>query len=519
MKLTVFRNMKLSPSVHLTSVAVFGGLVVDIGKTEDLDRKYALAEQIDLESGFVLPAFIDAHTHFLQHCLKQEELDFNGISSMEACLKLVKQQALQLPAGSWIKGSGWNQNVWLPALYPSRHDLDKVAPNNPVCLDARDAHTSWVNSRALELAGITSQTVFGNDGEIIKSADGQPTGIIKEEARRLVWDVWDKPSIEDRAHILRKYQSLAFQNGLCSIHCMESIDDFEAYQFLNAKGDLDIRVTFYFPVRYLDHLISLGLKSGFGDDRLRIGGVKIFLDGTLGSRTAHMIDVYEKSDTRGMDLLDEKSLDEVVLRASEHGIACAVHAIGDMANRKALNAFQKTLMIFPNHGLRHRIEHCQLLHPSDIPRFAQLDVIASMQAIHIPEDIDTADQHWGQRARYAFPFQSLRKAGARLAFGSDVPIETCNVFQGTHAALKRSRRNDPRSWHPEECLTIREVVEAYTSGAAYAAGTEQWQGRLDVGKWADFMVVSNDLFTCSPEEIPDIRVSKMIVGGRVVYAP
>ena len=501
------------------AVAVMDDKIVAVGTTTDLCRAFANFEQIDLAGKRVLPSFTDSHTHFLSYCLKQDQLDLNGINSLEKCLSVIRKKIDQTPVGHWIKGSGWNQNLWDPVKYPSYHDLDAISPNHPVCLEARDAHTSWVNSLALKLAGINQFSTFNSTGEILKDAEGIPTGIIKEEARRLVWDVMGEETVEERVRALKTGMPLAYQNGLCGVHCMETVKDFEAYQILRAQDELKLRVNFYLPIRYLDHVIALGMKSGLGDEWIRFGGMKIFLDGTLGSQTAHMIAPFDRvvPETCGTEILDQNTVDDFVLNAAGHDIACAIHAIGDMANRKALNAFEKQEKVLPEKMLRQRIEHCQLIHPDDIGRFRKSNVIASMQAIHIPEDIDAANKYWGERARWAYPFRSLLNSGTVIALGSDVPIETCNVFQGIYAALNRSKKDSAESWFPEQAMRLQEIIHAYTMGAAFASGEEKIKGSISTGKLADMMVLSEDILTCSPDAVPEIKVKTMVIGGEIVF--
>lgn len=504
---------------HCEAVAVREDKIIAIGSTKTLLHDYAHFEQIDLHGKRVLPAFTDSHTHFLSYCLKQNQIDLNGVDSMERCLEIIQKKIESTPDGEWIKGSGWNHNLWKPVKYPTRFNLDTISPNHPVCLEARDAHTSWVNSLGLKSAGITSSTTFDSTGEILKDAHGSVTGIIKEEARNLIWNAMGEESVEERLIALKNGMKLAFQNGLSGVHCMETIKDYEVYQTMNLSEDLKLRINFYLPIRYLDHVISLGMKSGFGNKWVRFGGMKIFLDGTLGSQTAHMIAPFDhvSPDHYGTEIIGQEKVTELVLKAARQDVACAIHAIGDMANRKALNAFDHQKKVLPEKHLRQRIEHCQLIHPEDMARFGTLGVIASMQAIQIPEDIDAANKYWNDRARWAYPFRSLLNSGAMIALGSDTPIETCNVFEGIHAALRRTKRNSKESWFPEQTMKLQEIIHAYTMGAAFASGEEKIKGSISAGKLADLMVISDDIFNCSPEDIPCITVQKMIVGGEFVY--
>ncbi len=501
------------------AVAVTGDRIVSLGRSKDLRNEFQRFEIVDLSGKRVLPAFTDSHTHFISYCLKQDQIDLNGIASLDECLSIIKNKIAQTPEGRWIKGSGWNQNLWSPAEYPTRKALDELTSRHPICLEARDAHTSWVNSLALQLAGIDATVTFDSTGQIVKDAQGNPTGIIKEEARRLVWDVMGEETVEERSQALMKGMKLAHANGLCAVHCMETIKDFETYQLMHERGELKVRVNFYLPIRHLDHVRTIGLKSGFGNEWIRFGGMKIFLDGTLGSQTAHMLAPFDNSlpGNCGTEIIDQETVNEYVLTAAQQDIACAIHAIGDLANRKALNAFENQKTQRPDKNLKQRIEHCQLIHPDDLSRFAKLGVIASMQAIHIPEDIDAANRYWGSRARWAYPFRSLYDSGAVVALGSDMPIETCNVFEGIYAALRRTKRGDDKPWYPEESLTLKEIISAYTMGPAVASGEESIKGSIAQGKLADMMILSDDIFECSSSAVSTIKVKTMIIGGKVVF--
>lgn len=499
------------------AIVVSGEVIAAYGSNDDMRAAFPLASRIDLGGRTVLPAFTDSHTHFLSHCLQQTQVDLSGLTSLEACLEAIRKKVNEAPPGTWIKGKGWNQNLWSPARYPTKEQLDSITRQHPVALDARDFHSLWVNSLALEQADIRDQTIFQGAGEICKNENGQLSGIIKEDARTLVWKIMPEDTPAQRAEVLRHSQVLAYKNGLAGVHCMETMPDFEAYQSVHRDGALQLSVCFYLPVRYLDTMISAKIKSGFGDTRFRFGGMKIFMDGTLGSQTAHMLEPFEQSDNYGTEITTQEALDEYVLRAAENDIACAIHAIGDKANRKVLDAFTKSRKAFPEKKLRQRVEHAQIIHPDDIPRFAACEAIASMQAIHIPEDIDAANRYWGVRARWAYPFRSMIQSGATIALGSDVPIETCNVFEGIVAALCRTRRTSEDIWYPEERMTLEEIIYAYTVGAALASGEERIKGTLSPGKLADFMVLSQGIFSIQPEKIAETKVQSMIIGGNVVY--
>jgi predicted amidohydrolase YtcJ len=312
--------------------------------------------------------------------------------------------------------------------------------------------------------------------------------------------------------------------GLTGVHDFDRRDCFAALQTLHAAGDLHLRVLKSLPIDDLSHVIALGLRSGFGDDRLRIGGLKAFADGALGPHTAAMLAPYENDpDNRGMLLIDGEEMFERGREAVANGLSLAIHAIGDRANHEMLNAFEQ-LREFENSlgtpgKLRHRIEHVQLIHPEDSPRLAQLGVIASMQPIHATSDMKMADAYWGQRAANSYAWRTQMQHGAQLVFGSDAPVESPNPFWGLHAAITRHRSDGSPGadgWYPEQRLSIQEAIRAYSTGPAYAAEMEDRLGKLAPGYWADLLVLEEDPFTCGPAILREIRPKAVMVGGEWV---
>jgi predicted amidohydrolase YtcJ len=332
----------------------------------------------------------------------------------------------------------------------------------------------------------------------------------------------EDPALEEMMEAIRTATARAHKLGLVGVHTMEGGDAFAAFQQLEAAGELDMRVLMQIPEENLDAAIQTGLRSGFGNERLRIGAVKIFADGALGARTAHMLEPFEgEPDNTGIAVATAEHLKDVIGKASRAGIACFVHAIGDRANREVLDAVEASRRKGEGRHLRHRIEHTQLLHPRDIPRLAQLGVIASMQPIHATQDMLLANNHWGARSAGAYAFRSLLNSGAVLAFGSDSPVEDLNVMKGIHAAVTRRRADGspgPDGWYPEQRLTVAEAVHAYTAGAAYASGEETRKGTLSPGKVADLVVLSQDIFSVDPMAILETEVVATMFDGDFVYA-
>jgi predicted amidohydrolase YtcJ len=391
-----------------------------------------------------------------------------------------------------------------------------------VLLRRKCGHAAWANSLALRLAGVDAATPDPDGGAIDRDpATGEPTGILKETAIDLVDRVIAQPDDEQATAAVRTAMNTVHAMGITGVHNMEDDQALRAFQVLREQGKLKLRVLQQIPEVDLDAAIRLGFRSGFGDDWIRIGAVKIFSDGSLGARTALMVEAYEgEPDHFGIAVASAEHLRVQVERAARAGIAVHIHAIGDQANRNVLDAIAATRQAGVGLHLRHRIEHAQVLHPADLPRFAQLGVIASMQPIHCTQDMVIADAHWGARCGLAYAWSTLLSSGAALAFGSDAPVETPDVMQGVYAAVTRRRADgfpSAEGWYPEECVSVQEALYAYTLGAAYSAGEEQSKGSLTPGKVADLTVLSQDIFTQPADALLETRVIATMVGGEFVF--
>jgi predicted amidohydrolase YtcJ len=413
-----------------------------------------------------------------------------------------------------------DKNRWGDA-FPNRQHLDEVAPENPVALTTRDGHSLWVNSLALKRCGIGAGTRAPAGGRILRDRRGHPTGILLEAATGLVRQSpgFARPrAVPPSSDLVRALRSL-LRLGITSVHLMEEAPLLHPLQDLRESGDLCLRVTLYRGRESLDDLLAAGVRSGFGDEWLRIGGVKLLLDGTLGSQTAWLFRPYQNSDAGcGLPLLGLDELRDCVRRASAGGLACAIHAIGDRANAEALTALAEVQHL-PT-PLPHRVEHAQLLRRADIPRFARLGAVASMQPCHILGDIDPAERYWGRRSRWAYPARSLLRSGAILAFGSDAPVETADPITGVYAAVNRQTIDGrpPEGWYRrEEGIRCLDALRAYTVGPAIASGEAELKGKLLPGHLADIVVLSNDITRRRGKSFLDAKVEFVIVGGRLKY--
>ncbi|MFN3742717.1 MAG: amidohydrolase [Anaerolineales bacterium] len=481
------------------------------------------AKRFDLGGRTVWPGLCDAHLHLKHYALALRKVDCET-ATLQECLERVAERARHTPAGEWILGHGWNQNPW--GGWPEAAALDAVAPHHPVYLTAKSLHAAWVNRQALQLAGITTTTPDPPNGRILRRPDGEASGILLEDALRLVERVIPEPRGEALLSLFERAQSELHQLGVTSVHDFDGADCFQALQVLRERGRLALRVTKSIPLSLLSEALALGLRSGFGDDFLRIGGVKIFMDGALGPRTAALFEPYlEESQNYGILNLDGEELAEIGRRAVKGGLSLAIHAIGDRANHEALKglaqvrAFERTEGLPP---LRHRLEHVQLLHPQDVERLAQLGIVASMQPIHAPSDRLMAERYWGAaRLPYAYAWRRQLEAGAHLIFGSDAPVESPNPFWGLYAAVTRRHPQDASSpsWYDEQAISLREALRAYTTAPAWVAGMGDRLGKLMPGFLADLLVLEQDPFDLSPQEWKDLRPIAVMVGGEWIIAP
>jgi len=520
----LFRNGRIytldAAGTTAQAVACWQGRIVAVGDDPDVRAHFPSFSEVDLGGLVVFPAFTDAHIHLTALGFSLLGVNLEGVRSIGEAVARVAEAVRSAPPGAWVLGRGWNRNVWPEGRWPTKDDLDPVSPHNPVALWSKDGHVLWCNALALQKAGIGPDTPDPPGGEIVRQ-DGEPTGVLKEAASALATRAIPPPADEEVERAILEATRLLHRLGITGVHHMAGSAEgttLPVLQHLHREGRLGVRVVAAIPETSLDDAIRMGLRSGLGDEWLRVGFVKIFADGTLGSQTAAMLTPFTgQPDNTGIALHGHDELAALVRRASRAGWACAVHAIGDRANRWALDAFEASLEHSRRLGLRHRIEHAQLIHPDDLPRFARLGVVASMQPVHCPADRDLADRYWGERSKHAYAWRSLLRSGAVLAFGSDAPVETPDVLRGLYAAAFRRDPQDPRGpWYPEEAIPVLEAIRAYTLGAAYAAGEEHQKGSLEVGKVCDLVAVDWDIVR-EPEALADARVRLTVIGGEIVY--
>ncbi len=504
---------------HCQALAVEDGIITDIGSNLEIKpltrRGYSV---YDLKKKLAVPAITDAHLHVLSVGNLFKRVDLDGVDSLEKVAALLKKYSSGLKPGQWLRGRGWNKNLW-GGEFPDKSLLDKIT-ENPVALGSKDGHLLWANSAALDFCGIDRDTPNPPGGVIAKDDKGEPDGILKENAVELVYSRIPRQTAEEETESLLAAQKHLLKLGVIGVgECETRHSLLSRYRELDGVGKLRLRVFRLLHPDDLDKYGESGLKTGVGSDHLRIGCLKLFADGALGSQTAYMFEPYEGSnDNYGVETLTTAAMEHYIARAADIGISVAIHAIGDKANCQALTALGNYADRFAAKKLLPRIEHAQLLRESEISMFKKRGIIASMQPIHATSDRDISDRYWGARARFAYPFKTLLRSGAVLAFGSDAPIETPNPLAGIHAAVTRERTGETRkSWYPEEKLTILEALRIYTRGSAEACCFDDISGSIRLGMRADFVVLSGNILKIKPDEIADTAVAATVVDGKAVY--
>jgi hypothetical protein len=484
----------------------------------------------------VLPGLCDAHIHLLGYCLRLRELALDTTKSKAEALERIAGHAAALPPGAWISGGGWNESRWGDTDFPTAADLDPVTgPDHPALLTRSDGHSAVVNSAALALAGVDADTPNPPGGVIDRHPDGRPTGFLRELAIDLVAQHVPQPSAEEIESALLEGSRSLHKLGITSVHAQrmkdsnDGTEEWSGLLRLREKDTLRLRVSCNIAAHHLPHLAALGLRTGFGDQFLRMGHVKVFTDGSLGSRTAWLLQPFvklhsEEADNLGVNVTPPEQMAAEFRHTCELGFPISVHAIGDRANRVVLDIFEELAHSAPPPPVPHRIEHVQIVDPSDLPRLAGLGITASVQPIHATDDMDTADLFLGERGAHMYNFRSLFASGALVAFGSDAPVADPNPFLGLHAALTRQRpeRMGRDPWYGDERVTLEQAIFAYTLGAAKAVGWDKVIGSLTPGKLADLVVLDRNLFALEQagitgREIADTQVVMTIFGGEVVY--
>jgi predicted amidohydrolase YtcJ len=481
------------------------------------------AEIYQLKGHFVMPGFNDAHTHLGSAGRDKLSLDLKGTDSLAELQARLKSAVTQHKPGEWIVGSGWDQSRWPDNKFPNRLQLDEVSPDNPVYLVHISGHVAVANSLAMKHTEITSDTKNPAGGEIERDADGNPTGLLKEgSAMEFVEQKIPEPTNAERRHGIELVLEELARNGVTSAQDNSSWDDFLVYRDLRDEKKLTVRITEWLPfLAPLTELQDMRAEGGTTDPWLKTGALKMVTDGALGTRTAALLAPYsDDPNTSGIMTIEPEKLKALALERDKLGFQLAFHAIGDRANRVALDVFESVLRVNGTRDRRDRIEHAQVVAPEDLARFGTLKVIASMQPSHQSNDMRWAEQRLGpERIKGAYAWNSLQKAGAKLAFGTDYNVEPINPFRGLYACVTRElpEGGPPGGWQPQEKISLDDCIRAYTSGSAYAQFEDGKKGELKVGEYADFIVLSQDLTKASPKELLTTEVLQTVVGGHSVY--
>jgi predicted amidohydrolase YtcJ len=465
-------------------------------------------ERVDLGGRCVLPGFTDSHVHFPTWALAEHEVRLEDTRSLDEALARVSEALTEVPEDRWLRGRGWRSGDWSPPVEPTKAQLDEIAGDRPVALMARDSHSVWLSSAALARANGDLQVP---GGVVELDERGDPTGVLREESCWHFRDRYLEITDDEYVEAMREGLKIAASRGVTAIHDKDGwLGALRFWQRLDAEGGLPLRVWQSLPAEKADELADADIRSGFGSPLLKLGYLKAFMDGTLGSQTARMLD------GSGVEITSREELEELVRRAASAGFPLAVHAIGDLANREALDAFEATRSEWKPLGLRQRIEHAQLLAPEDVPRFAELGIAASVQFSHAPSDL--AERFWGERTTSAYAYRSLLDSGAVLANGSDAPIEELDPLAGIRAGVLRTLDARP-PWHPEQALTVQEALEATTVAPAWLARDERRRGKLVPGFFADLVVLDRDPLDCGAEELAELRVVATMLGGAWTHNP
>jgi len=504
------------------TVVIEEGHISAIGKASEIIPEFSRSAKIEnLRQSILMPSFTDSHIHLLTYGLSLQHVNVE-VPTKQSCLDRIADHVKITDQGKWIIGHGWDQNIWAGG-YGSKKDLDKVSTQHPIYLTHKSLHSGWANSFALKLAGISHNTPNPHGGTIQRDTSGDPTGILLESAMRIVESVIPEPNISERVKAILRAQTELHRFGITAVHDFDPWSVFETLNNLRVNNELFLRVTKGIPESFLDKAIRKKLKSGNGNDWIKIGWLKLFSDGALGARTAAMLAPYKNSQSLGMLFLSREEIAAYGEKALPHGIGLAVHAIGDRANQETLLAMSdlKKTGLLKMSTLKSRIEHAQLIQEEDIKLFTELGVTASMQPLHAVSDKKMADAYWGERCVHSYAWSSILQSGAQMIFGSDAPVESPNPFYGLHAAVSRKQlgyasKNEP-GWTPGQCLNLQDALKSYISTPPTVGGFGKIIGIIKLGYAADFMLLPQNFFDLPPDNIQFVLPLATMVNGKWMY--
>ncbi|MBW1979175.1 MAG: amidohydrolase [Deltaproteobacteria bacterium] len=516
-----------------SAVAVSQNRILAVGKNEEI-RSLTKKDTkvVDLHGRLCLPGMMDSHFHYYDWALGRRELALADVKSFQELLDRVSSATEKVEPGTWILGQGWNESDWPGHRMPIRDDLDRIAPFNPVALWRCDLHLAVVNSAALELAHIDEDTPDPPAGVIARDASGRPNGILRELATGLIKDIIPAPGEDDLLVAMRNGIHFLHSIGLTGLEDIrlmggkEGAPAFRAWQRLRDAGELDLRCWVSIPGERLDEAVSLGLRTGFGDDRLRIGHLKFFIDGGMGARTAWMLEPYLDAGY-GMSLTSMEELKASLCRADQAGLAVVIHSIGDRANHEIVSVFESIInartdpeKVAPAVPMAaHRIEHLQMVRPDDMARLGQLGVVACVQPHNMILDIAMIDECVGPKGKWTYPYRDMLDYGIRVIFSSDAPVCNPNPLVGIYSAVTRQRKDGTPDggWYPSQRISVEEAVKGYTILPAVSYGVDDKLGSITPGKYADMVVLDKNIYTIDPMEIIETKVDITIFDGRIVF--
>jgi len=507
-----------------TAVAMAAGKILVVGSDEQAQLTMGPDTRVvDLAGATVIPGLVDSHCHLYGLGKSLAQIDLMGTGSPREIVEIVRTEADNFAPDAWIEGRGWDQNDWAVQEYPDKTLLDDILPDRPVFLRRVDGHAVWANSEALRLAGINRDTPDPDGGEIMRDADGEPTGILVDNAAGLVYDVIPEIGPEETRRRIKLAVDHCVAQGLTGVHeAGVSWERANVYRDMAAAGELDLRV--YAMYDDIPSTLEKAYAEGpvfTPNDMLTIRAIKLYADGALGSRGALLLQDYtDRPGHRGLPVTGADHMREVMTRGGLEGFQICTHAIGDGANRAVLDLFEETLASLQVEDPRWRVEHAQILAPEDIPRFARLGVIAAMQPVHCTSDMDWADERLGdERLAGCYAWRSLLDSGAHLCFGTDFPVERVDPMAGLYAAVTRMHPDGTPigGWQPQEAVDAATALELYTAGGAFAAFEEDFSGRVAPGFRADLTILDGDPVSCNPPELLKIKALMTIVDGRIVF--
>ena len=507
------------------AVAIYANRIVAVGSNKDIKKLAGPnTRTIDAKKRLLVPGFNDAHTHFLSGGFQLSSVDLRDANSPQEFAARIRTFAEKLPKGKWVTGGDWDHERWPDAKLPTKELIDSFTQDTPVFVNRLDGHMALANSLALKLAGVTRQTVDPPGGVIVRDKSGEPTGVLKDAAQSFVWNVVSPSTFEEKLDAARAASNYAAKLGVTSVQDMSAGNDVGVYQTLLDHGELKTRIYAVSPLPSWERLARTGVRAHFGSEMLRVGGLKGFADGSLGSTTALFYEPYRDdpstSGIAGDEMYPEGVMLKRVSEADRVGLQIMIHAIGDRANDLILSIYEQVERENGKRDRRVRIEHAQHLRAQDIPRFGRDGVIASMQPYHAIDDGRWAEKRIGkERIKTTYAFRSLLDSGAKLAFGTDWTVAPLNPMLTIYAAVTRRTLDgkNPKGWVPEQKISVEETVRAYTLGSAYAEFQENVKGSIKVGKLADLVLLSRDIFTIDPKDIENVKVVLTMVDGRVVF--